>query len=222
MTQTKKWWLKKIAHVLLIGLSLFVAAGTHRWTMAWGYVFINMSLVIINRNVLHPELLSERSMRINGTIKWDLLTAPFVTSIGPLILYLIAGLDKRYGWSMMPSLIQFLALILLLIGTLIGTWTIKSNIFYSETVRIQYERRHVVITDGPYRFIRHPGYLGCILASFATPLMLGSWVALFPSAILIFGYLSRTYLEDVTLQRQFKGYYDYTKKVPYRLFPGIW
>lgn len=222
MKQTRKWWFNKIAYILLTGLSLFIAAGKLRRTMAWVYVFIKISLVIINRIIVHSELLSERSMRVNGTIKWDLLLAPFVTSIGPLVMILLAGLDERYGWSLMPSHIQYIALILLIIGALIGAWTIKSNKFYSKTVRIQYERRHVVITAGPYRYLRHPGYLGCILTSFATPLMLGSWVALFPSTLVIFGYLARTFLEDVTLQRQFKGYYDYTKKVPYRLFPGIW
>jgi protein-S-isoprenylcysteine O-methyltransferase Ste14 len=122
----------------------------------------------------------------------------------------------------MPHQFHFVAGFLVLLGASIVLWAKKANKFYSETVRIQYERHHAVITEGPYRYVRHPGYMGYMILSISVPLMLGSLPALFPSIFIVMGYLGRTILEDVTLQRQFKGYYDYTKKVPYRLFPGIW
>lgn len=137
-------------------------------------------------------------------------------------MILITGLDKIYDWSCMPQQLQFVAGFLVLFGVIIVLWTKKTNKFYSQTVRIQYERHHFVITDGPYRYVRHPGYLGYMILSIAVPIMLGSLTALFPSTLIVLGYLARTILEDLTLQRQFKGYYDYTKKVPYRLIPGVW
>lgn len=139
-----------------------------------------------------------------------------------MAMLLITGLDKIYQWSSMPHQLQYIAGFLVIFGASIVLWAKKANKFYAETVRIQYERHHVVITDGPYRYVRHPGYLGYMIISIAVPLMLGSLAALIPSTFIILGYLARTVLEDVTLQRQFKGYYDYTKKVPYRLIPGIW
>lgn len=137
-------------------------------------------------------------------------------------MLLITGLDKIYQWSSMPHQLQFVAGFLALFGASIVLWAKKVNKFYTEAVRIQYERYHAVITDGPYRYVRHPGYLGYMILSISAPLMLGSLTALFPSALIVLGYLARTIYEDVSLQRQFKGYYDYTKKVPFRLFPGIW
>lgn len=222
MVHTGKWWFKKLINVVATGLALFTAGGTLNWTMAWVYYVIIIGYIVFNWHVLHPELQVQRSMLKDGTKKWDMITAPFITIIGPLAMILTAGLDKRFDWSSVPIQIQIFGCLLLLIGASLDTWAIKANKFYSETVRIQYERHHVVIANGPYRLVRHPGYTGKILASIATPLMLGSLIALIPCSLIVLGYVARTILEDVTMQRHFKGYYDYTKKVPYRLLPGIW
>lgn len=220
--QSKKWWLIKFTNILITGLVLFLAAGTVKWPMAWLYVGFILIYIILSRRFTHPELHNLQSMRTNGTKKWDFVTAPFVSIIGPIAMLLTVGFDKRFEWSHIPYLIQIIACLFLLIGASIALWAKQANKFYSETVRIQYERYHVVITDGPYRYVRHPGYLGYMILSISAPLVLGSLPALFPSIFIVLGYLARTFLEDLTLQRQFKGYYDYTKKVPYRLFPGIW
>lgn len=206
----------------MFGLSLFIAAGALDWTIAWLYLIIVIASMIIERHVLHPELLTKQSMRKDGTKKWDLVTAPFVNVVGPLAVCITAGLDQRFGWSTVFPQIRVIAFIIMIFGFFLVLWAMKANAFYSETVRIHYERYHVVITDGPYRYIRHPGYAGNSLVSLAIPLVLGSWFALMPSVFVIFGHVIRTFLEDVTLQRQFKGYYDYTKKVSFRIFPGVW
>ncbi len=218
----KKWWLINLALISANCLVLFLAAGTLQWFMAWLYALILLSIVVGTRLVLHPDLLIIRSMHHDGTIKWDLLTEPFVTIIGPLIVCLIAGLDQRFSWSWVNHQIILIALLLLLLGVLVILWAIKMNPYYSRTVRFQYERYPIIITDGPYRTVRHPGYTGSIAITLATPLILGSWIALIPSVFIVLGIIARTVLEDVTLQRQFKGYYNYTKKVPYRLIPGLW
>ncbi len=97
-----------------------------------------------------------------------------------------------------------------------------SNRFFSATVRIQKDRNHQVVTTGPYRYVRHPGYVGGIIAMLMTPLALGSWVALIPSFVVASGFVLRTSLEDKVLQEELGGYKDYAKNIRYRLFPMIW
>jgi protein-S-isoprenylcysteine O-methyltransferase Ste14 len=102
------------------------------------------------------------------------------------------------------------------------TWAMMRNDFFSALVRIQNDRGHRVTTQGPYRFVRHPGYVGMLMFSVATPFMLGSWWALFPAAVNLFVGALRTSLEDRTLYLELDGYADYARAVPYRLVPGIW
>jgi protein-S-isoprenylcysteine O-methyltransferase Ste14 len=97
-----------------------------------------------------------------------------------------------------------------------------SNKYFEPTVRIQKERGHSVITTGPYRIIRHPGYLSGILFAISIPLLIGSLFSFVGVGIYSFLMIVRTWLEDKTLQEELEGYKDYTKKVRYRLFPGIW
>ncbi len=107
-------------------------------------------------------------------------------------------------------------------GSAISSWAMVANKFFSTIVRIQKERGHYVVTGGPYKYVRHPGYSGAIIVSFSIPLLLGSVWALVPAiigdCILIF----RTVLEDNTLKKELQGYNEYASSVRYRLIPGIW
>lgn len=89
-------------------------------------------------------------------------------------------------------------------------------------VRIQNDRGHKVATKGPYKYVRHPGYVGFILFTLATPVSLGSIYGLLMSGMTSVIYIIRTYLEDITLKKELDGYFDYSKKVKYRLIPFIW
>ena len=97
-----------------------------------------------------------------------------------------------------------------------------TNAFFSEGVRIQKERGHVVTTTGPYRYVRHPGYVGSILVHLGTPLLLGSLWALIPSGVLVVLFVMRTYLEDKMLMDELPGYKIYAQQTLARLFPGVW
>lgn len=97
-----------------------------------------------------------------------------------------------------------------------------SNKFFSGTVRIQKERGHTVVTTGAYRFVRHPGYLGFIIFSIATPLLLDSLWALIPAGLTATVVIIRTALEDQTLLDELNGYKEYTSQVRYRLLPRVW
>jgi protein-S-isoprenylcysteine O-methyltransferase Ste14 len=97
-----------------------------------------------------------------------------------------------------------------------------SNPFCSEGVRIQTERGHAVATGGPYRRVRHPGYVGTILAQLGTPLLLGSPWALLPAGISAALFVVRTWLEDKTLMEELSGYRAYARQTRSRLVPGVW
>jgi len=96
------------------------------------------------------------------------------------------------------------------------------NEYFEQFVRIQEERGHRVVTTGPYRFVRHPGYLAAILGALATPLMLGSAWTFVPAGLLGLLFVVRTYLEDETLQRELDGYKEYSEGTQFRLLPFLW
>jgi protein-S-isoprenylcysteine O-methyltransferase Ste14 len=98
----------------------------------------------------------------------------------------------------------------------------RSNQFFSSVVRIQKDRGHTVVQDGPYRFVRHPGYAGMTAFTLATPLILGSYWAFVPAAITAAVTVLRTSMEDRTLHNELAGYPDYARRVPHRLLPAIW
>jgi protein-S-isoprenylcysteine O-methyltransferase Ste14 len=101
-------------------------------------------------------------------------------------------------------------------------WAMLANRFFSPVVRIQSERGHHLINSGPYRHLRHPGYLGIIGGPLFAALALGSWWALLPATGIVFLIVRRTAMEDKFLRRELEGYPAYVEKVRYRLLPGVW
>jgi protein-S-isoprenylcysteine O-methyltransferase Ste14 len=136
----------------------------------------------------------------------------------------VAGLDiGRFGWSgPMPVAVQAGALLGYAAGMGLSIWAMIANRFFSPVVRIQNERGHHVVSSGPYRFLRHPGYTGVILGSLCGGVALGSWWSLLPLAPLVAVFLHRTALEDRFLREGLDGYADYALRVRYRLVPGLW
>jgi protein-S-isoprenylcysteine O-methyltransferase Ste14 len=135
----------------------------------------------------------------------------------------VAGLDHRYDWS--PEFSLWLVVngfILISLGYVFAAWALAENRFFSSVVRIQTDRGHVVCDSGPYRFVRHPGYAGNILALFGIVLALSSLWTLIPAAVALIIAVIRTVLEDQTLQEELPGYRDYARRVRYRLIPGIY
>ncbi|MCJ7533093.1 MAG: isoprenylcysteine carboxylmethyltransferase family protein [Anaerolineales bacterium] len=138
-------------------------------------------------------------------------------------LPLVAGLDVRFGWAREPSVAwHVVGAVALAVGLGFTSWAMIANAYFSTAVRIQSDRGHTVCRSGPYRFVRHPGYVGFILQSLSVPFLLGSLWALVPgiTAAVLMGI--RTSLEDRTLQTELPGYQDYVQEVRHRLVPGIW
>jgi len=197
------------------------------WWEAWVFALTGVLGFIVSRLLAarrHPDLIIERSRfgTHENTKSWDRILAPMV-SMGGASIPLVAGLDERFGWSPSFTLtMKIIALILFLAGFVLGSYALVENRFFSGMVRIQAERGHRVVTEGPYRWIRHPGYSGALLSYLATPLLLDSSWALVPAGILMILLLVRTALEDKSLQEELDGYRDYSMKVRYRLLPWVW
>jgi protein-S-isoprenylcysteine O-methyltransferase Ste14 len=137
---------------------------------------------------------------------------------------LIGGLDAgRYGWSPKFSWwVYILSTLVYLFGQAIFLWAKRTNRFFSAVVRIQKDRGQQVCQEGPYKYVRHPGYIGGIFFTILTPILLGSLWGLIPQGIVIVYMIVRTKLEDDTLKKELPGYVEYANKVKYRLVPGIW
>jgi protein-S-isoprenylcysteine O-methyltransferase Ste14 len=208
---------------IIFALVLFAGSGRLDWTMAWVYIAVMVIGAVASPFILDAGLLAERSRVEEGTKKWDIYLASFMGRLGPLLTILTAALDKRFQWS--PPLPAYLDLIFALVAVLaysLVLWALAVNKFFAPVVRIQSERGHTVITDGPYRFVRHPGYAGSILFIIATTIMLGSLWALIPAGLTVIVTVVRTGLEDRTLQSELFGYAEYATKVRYRLIPAVW
>ncbi|MEN8172213.1 MAG: isoprenylcysteine carboxylmethyltransferase family protein [Chloroflexota bacterium] len=215
-------------YVLLNPALLFISAGTFRWTMAWVYTGIVIVLTVASRLALfrwNPDLAGERAAyrTAEGVKSWDRILSPLVGIYGNLALLIAAGLNKRFGWlPEIPLQISWIALVLALFGFAIGTWALIENRFFSAVVRIQTDRGHTVCSSGPYQFVRHPGYLGSVIFSLATPFILGTFWALIPAIIMVVIIMIRTALEDKTLKAELDGYRAYAEQTRHRLFPGLW
>jgi protein-S-isoprenylcysteine O-methyltransferase Ste14 len=118
--------------------------------------------------------------------------------------------------------LRLAGLALFIAGYVLGSYAMIENRFFSGTVRIQDDRGHRVVSSGPYRWMRHPGYLGAIIAYMGTPALLSSLWAWLPSVALVALVILRTRLEDSTLRAELPGYQAYADKVRYRLLPGVW
>jgi protein-S-isoprenylcysteine O-methyltransferase Ste14 len=213
-----------LGSLVLFGVILFSVAGRLDWWEAWAFLIIHLAGVMANGlwSLRHnPEVINERGKIGKNAKAWDKVIGIFYMIL-LLGIYVIAGLDKRFGWSAEPVWVEMLGAIAFALSLVITFWVMKSNAFLSTFVRIQDERGHTTVTSGPYRFVRHPMYVGILFMSLGMPLLLGSWWAVIPGVLNILLFIVRTALEDRTLQAELPGYVEYSQKVRYRLIPGIW
>jgi protein-S-isoprenylcysteine O-methyltransferase Ste14 len=206
-------------------LLLFGGAGTLQWPWAWVYFGISLATVLIGSTIVlrtSPELIAERG-RPRQMRSWDKAVSGVLLVAGYLALPLVAGLDMRFGWTPVVSAVWHVTgAAVLAAGFSLTVWAMRANAYFSTAVRIQDERGHTVCSRGPYRFVRHPGYVGYIFQSLGIPFLLGSCWALLPAFATIIALVIRTALEDRTLQAELPGYREYAQEVRYRLVPGIW
>lgn len=213
-----------IFSLALTTLCLFASSGRLYWSNAWILLALNFGASVTAMAVQWRDsgLRAERS-NIKAGKSWDKPIVFFVVLLGPVATWITAGLDARFRWSkdMSPFAVAVGVCVGVLAATLIS-WAMRSNRFFSSVVRIQKDRGHVVVSNGPYRFIRHPGYTGMSAFTLVTPLILNSRWAFVPAAVTALVWVLRTALEDRTLQTELNGYTAYARSVRYRLVPFIW
>lgn len=205
----------------IIGLCFFWPAGTFDYWQAWLWMAVlflplmGMFLYLIQRD---PALL-ERRVR-TGETRPEQKRIIAVSALYLILIFLLPGLDKRFGWSSVPTWLVLLADALVLASFLLNFLVIRVNSYASRVVEV--EQGQQVITSGPYALVRHPMYLSIILILLATPLALGSWWGVLPSLAYIPLLAARAKNEEELLVNELAGYREYTQKTRYRLFPGIW
>jgi protein-S-isoprenylcysteine O-methyltransferase Ste14 len=216
---------------LLCVLALFGVAGRWDWLRGWVYVALlalgpSLSGLLVWRK--DPELLRRRASAGEGTPRWDKvvlglfgltwvlvpLTAAYEVRRGGVV----SGVGSRgLGGDWVAGLLLFA------LGTILVTAAMLANTHFEKTVRIQKDRDHRVVEGGPYAVVRHPGYVGALLAwPLAAPLLLGSSWAWIPAIASASTLVLRTGLEDRLLRRELPGYEAYAHRVRYRLIPGLW
>ncbi len=225
MTAVVRRGLQVLVKTALQGVVLFVSAGTVRWPAGWLYLGLYVGVLVVGAAVLvpgHREMVEERSRGRQGAVAWDrhLTSALTVVWLGILV---VAGLDERWGGgSGLPPWLVAVGVAVFLLGSGIMVWAMAANPFFSQGVRIQSDRGHAVAADGPYRFVRHPGYAGMCLSTLGSALLLGSLWALLPWAACVALLVVRTSLEDQTLAAELDGYREYRTHTRYRLVPRVW
>jgi len=221
--------IRRITQVLVTalvqGVILFLAAWDLGWTWGWTFIGIYLVSLVINAVVLfraNPAVIAERADS-QGAKSWDQLWGGLAFIMIMIGLPVISGLDFRFGWSVELSLaLHLLGGGLYLFGGVLFAWAMVANAKFSTVVRIGEDGSHPVAMNGPYRIVRHPGYLGACFQSLGLPLLFGSWWAFIVAGLAIVFLIIRTMLEDNTLQEELPGYHQLVSQTRYRLIPGVW
>ena len=197
------------------------------WWEGWAYGLSAVISFVISRYIAAkhtPDILAERAkfMQHENAQPWDRKILSLTSLIG-IVSVVVVGLDRLFSWTtVFNPLVSILGLVLLVAGYVFSSYALVINHFFSGTVRLQTDRGQHVISEGPYRWVRHPGYAGGLLSYLATPLLLNSlWVGI-PILITVGLYALRTSLEDRFLKENLDGYREYAERVRYRLIPGLW
>ena len=216
---------RSVVRFSIVVLVLFLTAGRVDYWQGWIFTVI-FGILLISSLIQFSDridLAMERLRPGPGIKWWDRIFIAFYLplSIG---IFVVGGLDAgRFGWTRDLPIWVYPVSIVVCVGSFCFTrWAMLTNRWFSSVVRIQTDRGQRVVREGPYRFVRHPGYLGIILSFMAVPLILGSLWALIPAGSVSLLLIVRTCLEDRILQEELAGYADYAQEVRYRLLPRVW
>ena len=207
--------------LLLVGLLIFLPAGTLRYTYGWlfiGLLFVPMLIAGFVMLVKSPEFLKKRldAKEKQGTQKGVVAISGLMFIAG----FVVAGLDFRFSWSQMPVAVTIIASVLFLVAYILYAEVMRENAYLSRTIKV--EEGQKVVDTGLYGIVRHPMYMATVLLFLMIPIILGSWYALivfafYPAIIVV-----RLKDEEELLTRELPGYAAYKQKVKYRMIPFVW
>lgn len=207
--------------IIVVGLMLFLPAGSLNFWQAWVFMavlFVPVIFVVSYFLKHDPALLVRRMQFKEKEVRQKLIIK--LANLFFFIGFLIPGFDYRYGWSNVPVWLVILSDVVIFLGYAIVFFVFKENSYTSRIIEVQKGQK--LITTGPYSVVRHPMYVGVILMYLFMPLALGSYWAMIFFVPVIALILARTMDEERVLLKGLKGYKEYAKKVRYRLIPGVW
>ena len=206
---------------LFFFLFLLLPAGTFDFWQLYLYVAVLMGpMIFVVRYFLKndPEFLVHRlTMKEKERVQKKIIS---LSAIAYLVGFLLPGLDRRFGWSEIPTAIVLAADVLVMTSYIFVVYVFKHNRYASRVIEVQ--KNQTVISTGPYSIVRHPMYSGMFIMFFSTPIALGSYWAVIPFALMPLTFFFRILNEEKVLSEQLPGYKEYCEKVRYRLIPYIW
>ena len=202
-------------------LFLLLPAGTFDFWQLYLYVAVLMGpMIFVVRYFLKndPEFLVHRlTMKEKERVQKKIIS---LSAIAYLVGFLLPGLDRRFGWSEIPTAIVLAADVLVMTSYIFVVYVFKHNRYASRVIEVQ--KNQTVISTGPYSIVRHPMYSGMFIMFFSTPIALGSYWAVIPFALMPLTFFFRILNEEKVLSEQLPGYKEYCEKVRYRLIPYVW
>ena len=213
--------IKFLSGLLLVGLLIFLPAGTLSYTYGWLFIGLLFGPMLIAGFVMFfksPDFLAKRL-----DAKEKQATQKGVVALSGLMFiagFVVAGLDFRLGWSKMPAAVTVVASALFLVAYVLYAEVMRENAYLSRTIKV--EEGQKVVDTGLYGIVRHPMYMATILLFLMIPVVLGSWYALIAFAFYPAIIIVRLKDEEDLLTRELPGYAEYKQKVKYRIIPFIW
>ena len=213
--------IKFLLGVVLIGLLIFLPAGTLNYLNGWifmGILFIPMLIAGIVMMIKNPKLLASRLNAKEKQKEQGIIIK--LSGLMFIVGFILAGLDYRYKWLEMPQLVTYIACVLFLLAYLMWAEVLRENTYLSRTIKVE-EDQHVVDT-GLYSIVRHPMYTATIILFLSMPLVLGSLISFFVFLLYPVIIIFRIIHEEKFLEKELIGYKDYKKKLKWRIIPFIW
>jgi protein-S-isoprenylcysteine O-methyltransferase Ste14 len=212
-----------VGSVVLAAL-IFVPAGRLDWTagwVCWLIMVVGFSAVTAHAVRRTPSLVRRRAKAGAGTPRWDLIVVTLFQLLFMAIL-IVGGLETRLRGTSLSLGWQILGVVMMIVSLLLLGWAMGQNPHFESTVRIQHDQQHRVIDSGPYRIVRHPGYVAAILLLLGMGFVLGSRWALLPAVASAILMVVRTAKEDRFLHDQLPGYREFAQRTRFRLLPRVW
>lgn len=212
---------KFLLGLLLVFLLIFIPAGTLKFTNGWilmGILFIPMFIFGIILIFKDKELLKSRLDAKEKEKKQSIIIK--LSGLMFIAGFIVAGLDFRFEWFILPEWITYVFIIIFLLSYLMWGIVLKQNAYLSRTIKVTQNQK--VIDSGLYSVIRHPMYTASLFLFLSMPLVLGSLISFFIFLVYPVIIIMRIIYEEKYLEKNLEGYIEYKKKVKYRLIPFIW
>ena len=210
-----------LAGLLIVGLLLFIAAGTFAFWQAWLLIiilFVPMLLAGLVMMKKSPDLLRKR---LNGKEEQaEQKTVILLSGLMFLAAFIAAGLNVRFGWIQLPGAVSFAAAVIFLLAYILYAEVMRENAYLSRTVEVQENQK--VIDTGLYGIVRHPMYMSTLLLFLSMPLVLGSVISFVIMLVYIPIISMRIRNEEQVLEEGLAGYKEYKQRVRYKVIPFVW